>query len=213
MKELNQIQTRLVAQKNQHNSFGNYNYRSCEDILAAVKPLLSETCCTLTLSDEILLIGNRYYVQATAKLRNAKGEEVATTALARETDEKKGMDASQITGTASSYARKYALGGLLAIDDTADADALNTNKEFTEKPKAKATKKAAAPATPSTVATPTDELTTAELFALAKDSVVQANTQEELLEIFKEFVSKNPALGEMLEFKNIFTNRKHQLGL
>jgi hypothetical protein len=212
MKELRTIQEKLLAPKGQHNSYGNYNYRSCEDILKAVKPLLKVTECTLTLQDDVVMIGNRYYIKATATLMNKDGQTMTTSALAREDEVRKGMDGSQITGTASSYARKYALGGLLAIDDTADADALNTNKEFTEKPKAKATKKAATPTT-ATVATPTDELTTAELFALAKDSVVQANTQEELLEIFKEFVSKNPALGEMLEFKNIFTNRKHQLGL
>lgn len=205
MKELNIIQTRLVAQKNQHNSFGNYNYRSCEDILAAVKSLLSETGCTLTLSDEILLIGNRYYVQATAKLRNEKGEEVTTTALARETDEKKGMDASQITGTASSYARKYALGGLLAIDDTADADALNTNKEFTEKPKAKATKKAVEPTAPA----PAEELSIAELLTLAKDELAQAQTANDL----RNICARYPQLRTNTEFLATGTARKKALGI
>lgn len=209
MKELNIIQTRLVAQKNQHNSFGNYNYRSCEDILAAVKSLLSETCCTLTLSDEILLIGNRYYVQATAKLRNEKGEEVTTTALARETDEKKGMDASQITGTASSYARKYALGGLLAIDDTADADALNTNKEFTEKPKAKATKKAAPATEPAPVAAPAEELSIAELLTLAKDELAQAQTANDL----RNICARYPQLRTNTEFLATGTARKKALGI
>lgn len=134
MKELLQIQQRLKAPKNNYNTFGKYNYRSCEDILAAVKPLLQELECTLTLSDDMVAAGERYYIKATATLTNAAGEQVVTTAFAREEEIKKGMDASQITGTASSYARKYALNGLFGIDDVKDADALNTNKEYTEHP-------------------------------------------------------------------------------
>lgn len=134
MKELLEIQQRLNAPKNNYNSFGNYKYRSCEDILAAVKPLLNELKCTLTLSDEMVNAGNRYYIKATATLTNANGMQSVTTAFAREEETKKGMDASQITGTASSYARKYALNGLFAIDDTKDADALNTSREYTEQP-------------------------------------------------------------------------------
>ena len=133
MKELNEIQVKLNAPKGNYNSFGKYSYRSCEDILAAVKPLLKETKSTLTLWDEIVLVGERYYVKATATLTNEAGETATTTAYAREEQDKKGMDASQITGTASSYARKYALNGLFAIDDVKDADALNTSKEYTQK--------------------------------------------------------------------------------
>lgn len=121
MKELCEIQKKLKAPKSQYNSFGKYYYRSCEDILEAVKPLLSEYGCQMTLSDEMVCVGNRNYIKATATIR--KGEEsVATTAWAREDETKKGMDGSQITGTASSYARKYALNGLFLIDDTKDAD-------------------------------------------------------------------------------------------
>lgn len=134
MKELIEIQSRLRAPKSQYNNFGKYSYRSAEDILNALKPLLKENGCTLTISDEVLLIGNRFYVQATCTLKNASGETETTTALAREEDAKKGMDGSQITGTASSYARKYALNGLFAIDDTKDADALNTNAGYTQQP-------------------------------------------------------------------------------
>lgn len=121
MKELNLIQSGLKAPKGQYNKFGGYSYRSAEDILEAVKPLLSLHKCTLTISDEMVMIGLRIYVKATATIKNDKGESECTTAFAREEETKKGMDASQITGSASSYARKYALNGLLAIDDTKDA--------------------------------------------------------------------------------------------
>ena len=121
MKELIEIQRKLKAPKGQRNTFGNYNYRSAEDILEAVKPLCAEHGCQLTLSDAIELVGDRYYVKATAQIRTAD-ETVEVTAYARESVSKKGMDESQITGTASSYARKYALNGLFCIDDTKDAD-------------------------------------------------------------------------------------------
>lgn len=125
MKELNTIQSLLKAPKDQYNKFGNYKYRNCEDILEAVKPLLFSQSCTLTISDEIVMIGTRYYVRTTATIKNANGETEMTTAYAREDESKKGMDASQITGSTSSYARKYALNGLFCIDDTKDSDSLN----------------------------------------------------------------------------------------
>ena len=115
------IQQKLKAPKNQRNNFGNYNYRSCEDILEAVKPLLEQEDATLILSDELVQIGERYYVKATAMFKQGD-EAIETTAYAREAETKKGMDESQITGTASSYSRKYALNGLFLIDDAKDAD-------------------------------------------------------------------------------------------
>lgn len=121
MKELQAIQTELKAPKTLFNSFGKYNYRSAETILEAVKPLLAKHNAELTLTDEIVEVGGRIYVKATARISNGS-EAVETTAFAREPVEKKGMDDSQITGTASSYARKYALNGLFLIDDTKDAD-------------------------------------------------------------------------------------------
>ena len=122
--KLNKIQTELKAPKGQYNSFGKYKYRSCEDILEAIKPFLTETKTVLTINDEIVFIGNRFYVKATAVLADCENENsfIHNTAFAREDDSKKGMDGSQITGAASSYARKYALNGLFAIDDTKDAD-------------------------------------------------------------------------------------------
>lgn len=119
MSALTEIQKKLKAPKSNYNSFGKYNYRSCEDILEAVKPLLGDN--TLTLSDEVVQIGDRIYVKATAVFRDG-ATETRVSAFAREAESKKGMDESQVTGTASSYARKYALNGLFLIDDTKDAD-------------------------------------------------------------------------------------------
>lgn len=117
------VQAELKAPKNQHNSFGKYDYRSAEDIIEAVKPLLKENGLFLNMSDEVVLVGDRYYIKATVKVVDVvTGESVQTSALARESAQKKGMDESQVTGTASSYARKYALNGLFAIDDNRDAD-------------------------------------------------------------------------------------------
>ena len=126
MKELLQIQSELKAPKGQFNAYGKYKYRSCEDILEAVKPILKKNNCTLLLSDSLIYVGERYYIKATATLVNAEGKSVSTEAYAREEETKKGMDASQITGASSSYARKYALNGLLCIDDNKDSDTTNT---------------------------------------------------------------------------------------
>lgn len=122
VKNLIDIQSKLKAPKGQYNSFGKYRYRSCEDILEAVKPLLRDAGCTLTITDDIITVQNRIYVKATATIKDAEGNTESVTAFAREPEGKKGMDESQVTGTASSYARKYALNGLFLIDDTKDAD-------------------------------------------------------------------------------------------
>ena len=134
------VQKALKAPKNQRNNFGNYNYRSCEDILEAVKPLLVKEGLLLTLSDTMVEVGGRVYVKATATvaergLSPELKEEITVTAFAREEEEKKGMDASQITGAASSYARKYALNGLFCIDDTKDSDYTNTGTKEEPAPK------------------------------------------------------------------------------
>ncbi len=122
------IQNKLICSKAQYNSFGKYKYRSCEDILEAVKPLLLEQSAVINICDTLENIGERYYVKATASIIDIEnGDKIFSTAYAREEDEKKGMDGSQITGAASSYARKYALNGLLAIDDVKDSDSTNTH--------------------------------------------------------------------------------------
>ena len=124
------IQQKLNAPKNQRNNFGNYNYRSCEDILEAVKPLLNENKCVLKLSDEIIHTGERYHVKAIAILTDVEtGEKESADGWAREEESKKGMDGSQITGASSSYARKYALNGLFCIDDNKDSDSTNTHEK------------------------------------------------------------------------------------
>ena len=124
--KLMMIQSELKAPKNQRNNFGKYNYRNCEDILNALKPHLMKYKCVVLLTDDLVLIGDRFYIKATAKLVDAESDNtISVNAYAREEETKKGMDSSQITGSASSYARKYALNGLFAIDDTKDSDYTN----------------------------------------------------------------------------------------
>lgn len=175
------IQSELKAPKNQYNNFGKYKYRNCEDILEAVKPLLLKYNCTLTIHDEIVNIGTRFYIKAIAEFKD--GKEVTTvTAFAREEEIKKGMDGSQVTGAASSYARKYALNGLFLIDDTKDADATNDHKE---QPKQK-------------------ETLTPERFAKAMDLVVNGRMDIPKVEAFelskeqKELVYKHKLLIQNL---------------
>ena len=142
------VQTMLKAPKNQYNAFGKYNYRNCEDILEAVKPLCKEVKATVFLTDDIVQIGERYYVKATALFIDVESEkQIQVTAYAREEETKKGMDGSQVTGASSSYARKYALNGLFDIDDTKDSDTTNTHgkDEEPQKEKAPATTKKTQP--------------------------------------------------------------------
>ena len=130
------IQVTLKAPKSQYNAFGKYNYRNCEDILEAVKPLCKEVKALVKLSDEIVLIGERYYVKATATFIDVESkEQISVEAYAREEETKKGMDGSQVTGASSSYARKYALNGLFDIDDTKDSDTTNTHGKEDATPK------------------------------------------------------------------------------
>lgn len=141
--KLANVQSALKAPKGQYNSFGKYKYRSCEDIVESVKPLLKQNGLLLTLNDELVLVGDRFYVKATASVWDtADGSRIMVTAYAREEETKKGMDGSQVTGASSSYARKYALNGILAIDDTKDSDSTNIgdhHEQPKEQPKAKNT--------------------------------------------------------------------------
>lgn len=124
--KLMMIQSELKAPKNQRNNFGEYNYRNCEDILNALKPHLMRYKCVVLLTDDLVLIGDRFYIKATAKLVDAESDNtISVNAYAREDLQRKKMDGSQLTGSASSYARKYALNGLFAIDDTKDSDYTN----------------------------------------------------------------------------------------
>ena len=126
--KLMEVQSKLKAPKSQYNSFGKYSYRSCEDILEALKPLLNEVGAIVNISDQVKLIGDRYYVEATAMFLDVNtGDSIISKAIAREDESKKGQDLAQLSGATSSYARKYALNGLFAIDDNKDADSTNTH--------------------------------------------------------------------------------------
>lgn len=173
MQELQIIQAKLKAPKGQYNSFGGFKYRSLEDIYEAVKPLLSETQTTLVVGDELVLIGDRYYVCATATLTNQKGEQVTNKAYAREDKEKSKMDGAQLTGSASTYARKYALNGLFAIDDTKDAD----TDEYTKVQEAKGKKPTAKVSVHAQPAQPA-------MIAEMRKTLDDAKTVEELYEAF-----------------------------
>lgn len=185
---LAQIQSELKAPKGQRNDFGKYNYRSCEDILEAVKPLLKERELVILITDDIVQIGERYYVRATATVYDSEGSYISNSALAREELKRTGMDASQITGATSSYARKYALNGLFAIDDTKDADATNKGQDET-----KADNATAQPVF-------TDEIRT----ALAKAQTVQ--------ELVVTFGRLPQALRDSAEVKNYCAQLKSNLG-
>lgn len=181
------VQSKLKAPKGQYNSFGKYKYRSCEDILEAVKPLLAEVGCTLRISDEIMQVGERIYVKATAVFSNGDAQ-YAVTALAREAETKPGMDAAQITGAASSYARKYALNGLFCIDDTKDPDATNTHGQEA-KPKTK------------------KEQMYEDNMQDALDEIKQCNTVEDLTNTYKHY----PMLISEKRFIDALSERKKEI--
>ena len=196
MKELINIQSELKAPKSQYNSFGKYQYRNAEDILEAVKPLLKKNNCHLTITDEIILIGDRYYVKATAEITNGT-EVVATSALAREEESKKGMDSAQLTGATSSYARKYALNGLFCIDDTKDSD-YNNQGDKGDKVGQESTKQ---------VQTPTKDVKQAPnvppITEEVKAEIAQAQTSDDINKLWKKYVGlrANP------DFKPLLTKR------
>ena len=131
---LNYIQVNLKAPKNMHNNFGNYKYRNLEGIFEGLKPLLEETGCVITITDSIEMLGDRYYIKATARIIK-KDEVIECDGWARESEDKKGMDLSQITGSTSSYARKYAMNALFAIDDVRDADSMDNTYTVTDEQK------------------------------------------------------------------------------
>lgn len=133
MKELFEIQQRLVSNKGNFNEFGKFSYRSLENILADVKPLLNELRCTITFTDDMVLIGERYYVKSTVTLENENGEKKDAVAFAREDESRAGMSESQVTGTASSYARKYAICSLLAINEEQDPDSMDNSHKTAKK--------------------------------------------------------------------------------
>ena len=227
MKELIEIQNRLNAPKSRRNDFGKYNYRNAEDILKAAKPLLKELGCVLLLSDEVKEVGNAYtfntqendsrsgkssasayngtrvYVVATVTIINSAGDKLSVQGMAREEVAKKGMDAAQITGAASSYARKYALNGLFAIDDGTDADTLNNNPQYTQQPQQ-------TPFPPQQPQTTDNGMPPEEIFNnYAKPAIEQAKTKEELARIYKDYAVLQP----FEYFVSALTAQRKRLGI
>lgn len=207
MKELSSIQNELDAPKTQEvkNNRGQvmYKYRSCEDILKAMKPLLKKYKVSIKLTDDIFAVGNRIYVKAVATITNEAGETESTSAFAREPDALGGMSPSQVTGTASSYARKYALDGLLAIGDGADADEIARATE--------AQQAGSAPfPPPQNAQQAADQVKKEELLnAYALPAIQQANTKEELLRVWNDY----PTLQGMSPFMKAMSERKKIVGL
>ncbi len=190
---LAEIQRTLNAPKNQYNSFGKYKYRSCEDILEGVKPLLNGLF--LSISDEVVLIGDRYYVKATATITDGDASHTAT-ALAREEESKKGMDSAQVTGATSSYARKYCLNGLFGIDDSKDADTdEHKNQQQTAKPQQQSKPKPA----------PQDAL---KAFA---EAAGKKATLAELQEAFKKAWTMLEGTAEQATARDVYEIRKSEL--
>lgn len=211
MEELIKIQSELKAPKGQYNSFGKYRYRSCEDILEAVKPLLAKNGCTLTIHDDIVAVpchrrivfqgggeqdeDARVYVKATCVLTNSEGKTAQTTAFAREEFDKKGMDASQVTGAASSYARKYALNGLFCIDDTKDTDTDEYHNQQQNAPKPQARQQPQAQAVDN------------EMLQIALSEVRAAQSRQSLEEIFPRYAM----LQQDNTFRNEYRKRMNEL--
>ncbi|EDU0618590.1 ERF family protein [Salmonella enterica subsp. salamae] len=192
---LAEIQEHLNAPKNQYNSFGKYKYRSCEDILEGVKPLLKGLF--LSISDEIVLIGDRYYVKATATITDGENSHSAS-AIAREEENKKGMDAAQVTGATSSYARKYCLNGLFGIDDSKDADT-DEHKQQQNAAPAKQTKSSPSSHAPE------------QVLKAFTEAAMQKNTVEELKQAFAKVWKMLEGTEEQAKAKDIYNIRRDEL--
>ncbi|ECC1670844.1 ERF family protein [Salmonella enterica] len=192
---LAEIQEHLNAPKNQYNSFGKYKYRSCEDILEGVKPLLKGLF--LSISDEIVLIGDRYYVKSTATITDGENSHSAS-AIAREEENKKGMDAAQVTGATSSYARKYCLNGLFGIDDSKDADT-DEHKQQKNAAPAKQTKSSPSSHAPE------------QVLKAFTEAAMQKNTVEELKQAFAKAWKMLEGTEEQAKAKDIYNIRRDEL--
>lgn len=191
--QLAQIQSEVKAPKGQFNSFGKYKYRSAEDILEAVKPIVNSKGFSITLSDEIIAMDGRFYIKATATLTNGK-ETYSATGYAREEESKKGMDGSQITGSCSSYSRKYALSGLFGLDDTKDSDATNTHGQD-QKPSSKP------------IEQPQVTINSQELGEL-KRLLDECSAIEHLTEIWNDI---DDSFKTLPVIKDLFSKRKQQI--
>ena len=216
MKELFEIQQRLVSNKANFNEFGKFNYRSLENILADVKPLLNELRCTITFTDDMVLIGERYYVKSTVTLENESGEKKEAVAFAREDASRPGMSESQVTGTASSYARKYAICSLLAINEEQDPDGMDNNtQKAAKKYTAQATQRAVAPQNVQTdaldyvVETEMDKL---KRFYQSKFRTMSPEEQKiftEFKDFYKNKIEKSGWKGNTFDVDNLWLRWKN----
>lgn len=204
------IQQRLIVPKDQFNSFGKYNYRSLESILAAIKPLLRSQNCGIRFEDEVIELGGRTFLKTTLYFFNDKGETVTTSAIAEHTATKSGMDAAQITGAASSYARKYAMNALFAIDDTKDADSDSYHREQTKPLPEEPAKKAPARRTRTTSASApaTTPAANDPRYAAIEAALAKVNDIDSLIELYEQHrmeVENNP------DIKAMFSRRKQEI--
>jgi len=204
LKSLIDIQQNLNAPKGQYNNFGKFNYRSLEDIEAAIKPFLAKHSCGIRFSDEIEDHCNRTFVKTTLTFFNCKGDSISTTAVAENVSEKSGMDGAQITGAASSYARKYSMNAMFAIDDTKDADTNQYHNQTNQ-----ATAKSNSTRRAKTIPAPTPQpATPVDRFAPIKNAINSVADTDALLDLYLQHqneVEGNP------EIKQLFTERKLQL--
>ena len=204
------IQQNLIVPKDQFNSFGKYNYRSLESILAAIKPLLRSQNCGIRFEDEVIELGGRTFLKTTLYFFNDKGETITTSAIAEHTATKTGMDAAQITGAASSYARKYAMNAMFAIDDTKDVDSDSYHREQTkplpEEPAKKApTRRTRTTSAPAQASTPTAK---DPRYAAIEAALAKVNDIDSLIELYEQHrmeVENNP------DIKAMFSRRKQEI--
>lgn len=209
MKELFEIQQRLVSNKANFNEFGKFNYRSLENILADVKPLLNELKCTITFTDDMVLIGERYYVKSTVTLENESGEKKDAVAFAREDASRPGMSESQVTGTASSYARKYAICSLLAINEEQDPDGMDNNiQKVTKKHIAQALQNVQTDALDYVVETEMDILKKFYLSNVRSMSPEEQKVFTEFKDFYKNKIEKNGWKGEF-NVENLYKRWKN----
>lgn len=203
MTELFELQQQLTVSKSQFNEFSNFSYRSLEDILRQAKPILKELKCVIKLTDEMIMIGDRYYIKSTATLSNENGENETAVGYAREPLLLKGMSEPQVTGTASSYARKYALCSLLAIDDNKDVDSMDNRTNNTQSTQKKLSTPAPPQSTPTNTTTPLEQLTQFYLSTEPKDEKLK-----KFYRYYKDKIENNKWKGAAMDINALWEKWK-----
>ena len=210
LKSLIYIQQHLTAPKSEYNSFGKYNYRSLESILAAIKPLLRNQNCGIRFQDEVIELGGRTFLKTTLYFFNDKGETISTSALAEHTATKTGMDAAQITGSASSYARKYAMNALFAIDDTKDADSdqYQSQAKLPEEPAQKAPARRTTRNNTATAAASAPTKSQDPRYAAIESALSKVNDIDSLIELYEQHRME---VENNHDIKAMFSRRKQEI--